>query len=117
MRRTLVLSNFTSAVTPNNIRASSDRLIFLNDEYSLTLEDHGKGVRFVVAKNDNGFICRKEKKSTVYKFFQTSAIHLFKGRLQLDKQDDIITISAEGKVIGTADVEEFQTALPGQVPA
>jgi hypothetical protein len=37
--------------------------------------------------------------------------------LQLDKQDDIITISAKGKVIGTADVEEFQTALPGQVPA
>lgn len=79
----------------------------LNDAYFFTIEPDGKKVRLVVTDGCNELVCRKETFNNLNRFCEEEASRIFKGRLQLLKQDDIILVEMKGNIIGTIATSNF----------
>ncbi|MBD1392378.1 hypothetical protein [Mucilaginibacter glaciei] len=57
--------------------------------------------------------CRKEYVSVLRTLISSSKIQLFKGSLQLQKQDDRIAVLFKGQVVGEVEINAFKNALTG----
>jgi len=68
-------------------------------------------IRLIVSKNDEEWVCRKEKLKKLFSFLEVDQQHLFKGRLQLFKSSDKINIQIKNEFISTISTEIFQQAL------
>ena len=73
----------------------------LNHNYSLCFEPHlANGVRLIVFNGDDEWVCRKETLRNLAKFMAAGEGHIFKGRLQIYKNDDVVTVEVKGQRIG-----------------
>lgn len=88
-----------------------NKQISINDHYTLKIEEQGKIVRLVVFEKSDECVCRKEKVSVLLKFLQQPAAHLFKGRLQLDKYQNTVSVIVKGQIMGTIAVDEIESLL------
>ena len=78
---------------------------------SLIFEPADKKIRLTVIDGDNVLACRKELISNLRKFNACAQGQLFKGRLQLFKSDDLITIILKGIPVGDISTDVFAKAL------
>jgi hypothetical protein len=83
----------------------------LNDQFVLSLEHQAKRIRLVVNKADEELACRIETVKNLNEFLVSEEQYLFKGRLQLIKHKDTISIILKGKPIGVTSTEQFKNAL------
>lgn len=90
------------------------RQIRLNKELILSFEPFEKKIRLVVSTNTNELVCRKESLKKLKAFLQPEQNHIFKGRLQLDKQGEVIELLVKNKpaaFIATKDFEQILNQL------
>lgn len=66
--------------------------IILNEQLTMSFEPDHKKVRLVVLHADEELVCRKETIKKLQQFLSVKQAHIFKGRLQLSKNDDVIEI-------------------------
>lgn len=83
----------------------------LNDNLKLSLESLPHAIKIIVFKNDEEWVCRKEKLIKLFSFLEMDKAKLFKGRLQLFKLGDRIDIQVKNNIIGTISKESFEKAL------
>ncbi|RKR80297.1 hypothetical protein BDD43_0393 [Mucilaginibacter gracilis] len=84
----------------------------LNHNYSLGFEPHlTNGVRLIVFNGDDEWVCRKETLQNLTKFIAGPEAHVFKGRLQLYKNDDSIAVEVKGQHIGTIALAQLKGLL------
>jgi hypothetical protein len=83
----------------------------LDDELSFAIERSEKRARLIVYKNGVENVCRKETFGNLNRFILLDEGHLFKGRLQLNKDNTGIGIEVKGKLMGTIKTEEFLSCL------
>ena len=65
----------------------------------------------IVYKNGIENVCRKETLGNLKRFIQLDDSHLFKGRLQLNKNDGNVGVEVNGKLIGIIKTEDFLRCL------
>ncbi len=76
-------------------------MINLSTNYTLTIEPYQKlRLRLIVFKNGEEYVCRKESLYKLKQFLALDEGRAFKGRLQLVKCGDNISIEVKGKVLG-----------------
>ena len=85
--------------------------ISLDNNFKLSFEKLPHTVRLIISKNDEEWICRKEKLKKLFSFAEIEKEHLFKGRLQLFKSGDKIDIQVKNEFIGTISKEDFKQSL------
>ncbi|WP_231424280.1 hypothetical protein [Pedobacter sp. Leaf250] len=85
--------------------------INLQSDFKLSFEKLPRTIRLIVSKNNEEWICRKEKLKNLYSFAEVDQEHLFKGRLQLLKSDGKINIQVKDELIGAISNEAFKEAL------
>jgi len=66
--------------------------IILNEKLILSFEPSGKKIRLVITEADKELVCRKETIKNLNHFLVEDRAHIFKGRLQLKKHDDIVEV-------------------------
>ncbi|MFI5453244.1 hypothetical protein ACHMWN_13935 [Pedobacter sp. UC225_61] len=69
--------------------------LILNDKLILSFEQLGKKARLIISEAEVELACRKETIKNLKKFLTEDETKIFKGRLQLHKQSDIIEISTK----------------------
>ena len=85
--------------------------INIGDQFSFSAEREEKRLRLIVFNGDKELVCHKAGQAQIQKFIMADKSHLFKGRLQLDKTDDRISISIKGKTEGVIGLSEFESLL------
>jgi hypothetical protein len=84
-----------------NISLNGNRKLAL-ERYS---ERYDKRLRLVILNNKGEeMVCRKESFGKLEQFLQTKEAHIFKGRLQLSKHLNKISVEVKGEVLGVIDV-------------
>jgi hypothetical protein len=92
-------------------------VIKLADNYSLALEQAENKMRLVVYCSGVENVCRKETTKNLEKFSQLNEAHLFKGRLQLQKNAAGINVIVKGRPVGKIDEKAFAQLLNGSTLA
>lgn len=85
--------------------------IFLDNNFKFSFEKLPHAIRLIVLKNNEEWVCRKEKLNRLLSFAEVDKEDLFKGRLQLFKNDHRINIQVKNELIGTISNESFKLAL------
>ena len=80
-------------------------------ERDLTISLLGKKVRLPVADKGVENVCRLESLKNLNKFAGSSAGHLFKGRLQLHKDENGIQVIVKGEIVGVISEDLFKNLL------
>jgi hypothetical protein len=75
------------------------------------LENNNKKIRLILTEGDIELACRKETLSNLRSFIRSDQESLFKGRLQLHRQDNAITITLKGQPAGVVTIAAFNKAL------
>jgi len=81
--------------------------IKLNDQLSFAVGRENKRLRLIVFDGSHELVCHKASKTELEYFIKAETAHLFKGRLQLDKSDNHITIHVKGTVMGIIEQDDF----------
>jgi hypothetical protein len=85
--------------------------IKINNGLNLGLERDEKKVRLVVLDNKKELACRKETFGNLQKFIAANNAHAFKGRLQLLKHHDTISVEVKGEKLGAVAASTFGNCL------
>ncbi len=85
--------------------------IDLENDLKLSFEKLPNTIRLIISKNDEEWVCRKETLRKLFEFANTEQAHAFKGRLQLIKIDDHITIQVKNEHISNLLAKTFKEAL------
>jgi hypothetical protein len=85
--------------------------IKINNGLNLGLERDEKKIRLVVLDKKKELACRKETFSNLHKFIAAKDAHAFKGRLQLFKQDEHISVEVKGEKLGAVAAITFGNCL------
>lgn len=85
--------------------------IVLNKRYSLSFEHQGEQIRLILLEDNVALVCRKETLKNLNSFLLKEELKIFKGRLQLYKQKDIIEVIMKGKPIAILSSGKFENAL------
>jgi RNA binding exosome subunit len=85
--------------------------IYLENNLKLSFEKLPHTIRLIIAKNDEEWVCRKEKLKNLFSFLEFDQQHLFKGRLQLLKSDDKIDIQVKNECVSSISAEVFEQTL------
>ena len=83
----------------------------LRDNFSLGMERYENRVRLVVFRDKEEWVCRKEGFAALEKFTETTADHIFRGRLRLHKDAAEIHVEVKGEILGTISVNQFKKKL------
>jgi hypothetical protein len=68
----------------------------LNASCFFNIEPQSAGLRLIVFNGDTEWVCHKVKDKDIKNFLQAEVAHLFKGRLQLIKNQDNISVQVKG---------------------
>lgn len=85
--------------------------IILNEKYTLSFEPVGKKIRLAILEADVELVCRKETIKNLRDFMVKDELKIFKGRLQLNKQKDIIEVVMKDKPIAIVSAINFEQVL------
>ena len=83
----------------------------INNGLNLGIERFEEKVRLVVLENKKELACRKETFGNLHKFIAANNAHAFKGRLQLFKYRDTISVEVKGEKLGAVAVNKFGDCL------
>ncbi len=83
----------------------------LDNEFSFAIEQHEKRARLIVFKNGVENVCRRETFKNLERFTLSDSERIFKGRLQLYKNNGEIVIEVKGKIAGKMTTEDFRSYL------
>ena len=83
----------------------------LNNNHNFVIESYEKRFRLIVFKDGLELVCRKESSKNLAAFLSSSNGQIFKGRLQLIKENTIINIQVKGDVIGAISEMDFRNIL------
>jgi hypothetical protein len=86
-------------------------ILKLNNGHSFAIENQLNKVRLVVYNNGVENVCRKSTFKNIMNFIQSGDNHLFKGRLQLYKDDAGISIQVKDKIVGEISTDDFINCL------
>lgn len=87
------------------------KILKLNDGYALGVENEDKKLRLIVYNNGVENVCHKSTFKNLSQFIQSSDNHLFKGRLQLYKDEVGVNIMVKGSIVGEISLPEFKNYL------
>jgi hypothetical protein len=76
----------------------------LTEDYVLRIEpekEKSSRLRLIIKQRGQELVCRKEGLNRLLDFVQGGDAHLFKGRLQLSKENDAINIYMKDSLIGS----------------
>lgn len=85
--------------------------IVLNHHYMLSAEPDGKKVRLIVSMANVEVVCRKETLKNLTSFLKETEAKIFKGRLQLHKQEDVIEVIVKKERIAVISAMEFEKLI------
>jgi hypothetical protein len=68
-------------------------------------------LRLIISYGTDELACRKETRGNIKRFLASEETTLFKGRLQLRKDNEVIILVLKGKDVGAIEVEEFGSML------
>lgn len=84
----------------------------LNEPFKLAIESQdSKNLRLVVLAGDEEAVCHQTNGKTLKKFLIEPDATLFKGRLQLHKMNDHMTVLVKEQVVGHILVVDFEAVL------
>lgn len=83
----------------------------LQNDLKFSFEKLPHTIRLIISKNDEEWVCRKEKLKKLFEFAEVDNEHLFKGRLQLFKLEDKVDIKFKNESIGTVLKVDFIQTL------
>jgi hypothetical protein len=83
----------------------------LTDKIRFTIVPVQKKARLIIFRGDTELVCRKETFSNLAKFIKGPDTTIFKGRLQLSKTDQDISIVIKGQIAGSISVDEFSSIV------
>ena len=83
----------------------------LNNNFSLLFEKHNKKIKLIITDGYTALACRKETLANLRRFLQPDQSSLFKGRLQLHKQDEIIVVTLKGHPMGQVTFDDLQKTV------
>ena len=86
-------------------------ILTLDNGYDLAIENADKKIRLVVYNNGVENVCRKSTLKNIATFVQSGENHLFKGRLQLQKENSGINILVKGSKVGEIPIQGFLSYL------
>lgn len=85
--------------------------IKINNGLNLGIERNEKKVRLVILDNKKELACRKETFGNLHKFIAANNAHAFKGRLQLFKHHDTISVEVKGEKLGSVSAVSLEKYL------
>ncbi|QNN44564.1 hypothetical protein [Pedobacter roseus] len=85
--------------------------INLENNLKLSFEKLPHTIRLIISKTDEEWVCKKETLKKLFEFVNIDQAHVFKGRLQLIKIDDRITIQIKNENISTISAKTFKEVL------
>ena len=77
------------------------------NQYQLKIERFKNRIRIVVLHEAQEIVCRKETEKNLMNFLHNNDESLFKGRLQLMKDDSFVTILVKSIVVGKVTKADF----------
>ncbi len=83
----------------------------LTAKLSLLIEPADKKLRLVVSDEGSELACRKESRGKLIRFLSSAETSIFKGRLQLRKNNSTVVVVLKGEDMGAIGLEELQKAL------
>jgi hypothetical protein len=83
----------------------------LSNALSLMIEPSDNKLRLVVSEEGSELACRKESRGKLKRFLSSAETSIFKGRLQLRKNDSTVVVVLKGEDMGVIALEELQKAL------
>lgn len=75
------------------------------------VQPSGKKLRLVISNGTAELACRKESPGALKRFLASAETRLFKGRLQLRKDKEVVILVLKGEDIGVIGVEELAMAI------
>jgi len=85
--------------------------IKLNADFSFAIESDKKRARLIVYKGGVENVCRKESFKKLGQFIRSGEGRIFRGRLQLSKNQAGIAVEVMGKIEGMINVDDFINCL------
>jgi len=83
----------------------------LKNNLELSIEPYEKKVRLVVYESNAELVCRKERVLVLKRFMDMKSERIFKGRLQLQIEEDEIRIFIKGEDKGSIGLKDFQNEI------
>lgn len=87
------------------------RKLELNDELSFGIESENKKLRLIVFNNGKEYVCHKSTAGELTRFLNNDEEQLFKGRLQLLKNNDNILVKVKGNIEGALNKNQLAALL------
>ena len=84
-------------------------------QHQFIIEKYKERLRLIIAQDFEEIVCRKETKKNLLNFLQNNEGHLFKGRLQLEKKEDDISIIVKGKLLGKIKKIDFEKLIDNAI--
>jgi hypothetical protein len=86
----------------------------LMHDYILKIEperEKPSKVRLIIKQLGKELVCRKESINPLLDFIYGGDDHLIKGKLQINKTKNAISVYMNGNIIGTIEAKDFQDGL------
>lgn len=85
--------------------------IILSEKLTLGFEPLGGKLRLIIFETDEELVCRKETIKKLQQFLSVKQAHIFKGRLQLRKNEDVIEVLVKQNSAGIISSNTFKKVL------
>lgn len=79
--------------------------------FTFNIFPHQKKLRLVVFNNDEEYVCRIESRQKLNQFLEENDARLFKGRLQLIKNQKELFVQVKGKIVVELSIDVFKELL------
>ena len=83
----------------------------LNDLFSMGAEAENKKLRLIIFSNGKEYVCHKTTSRELTSFFDGEKEQLFKGRLQLLKNNDNILVKIKGNIEGVVSTKDLSKLI------
>ncbi len=85
--------------------------ISIKNGFVMRMEPCDDKVRVIILRDGEEYVCRMETLKKLKEFAEIKEGSIFKGRLQLYKEEGLINVIAKGEVAGIIDEDSFSSCL------
>lgn len=82
-------------------------MVQLKNNISFSVFKDGSNLRLVVHQHNEEWVCRKETQKVIGEFLSQEEARIFKGRLQLYKYKDEVSVEVKGSPVGIIPLKQF----------